>query len=135
MVIGLPVHLDDKGQTMLVICLQFTLSKKAKLCILTRSKLYNNNLCVYKMLHFQYMCLRVINCVSVCVFYGCACMLKNTLCLFRVIHCEYVYFHYHYVGPIFDYLYMCIIIPLFAGQTQVFIMTLKPLFAGLHTRN
>ena len=28
------VHLDDKGQTMLVICLQFTLSKKAKQCIL-----------------------------------------------------------------------------------------------------
>ena len=34
------VHLDDKGQTMLVICLQFTLSKKAKQCILTRSNFY-----------------------------------------------------------------------------------------------
>ena len=32
------VYLDDKGQTILVICLQFTLSKKAKQCILTICK-------------------------------------------------------------------------------------------------
>ena len=36
------VRLDDKGQTMLVICLQFTLSKKAKQSILTRSKFFSN---------------------------------------------------------------------------------------------
>ena len=34
------VRLDDKGQTMLVICLQFTLSKKAKQSILTRSNFF-----------------------------------------------------------------------------------------------
>ena len=34
--------LDDKGQTMLVIYLQFTLSKKAKQSILTRSNFFSN---------------------------------------------------------------------------------------------
>ena len=34
------VRLDDKYQTMLVICLQFTLSKKAKQSILTRSNFF-----------------------------------------------------------------------------------------------
>ena len=47
------VRLDDKGQTMLVICLQFTLSKNAKQSILTRSNFVSNCLQVYKMLHLK----------------------------------------------------------------------------------
>ena len=34
------VRLDDKGQTMLVICIQLTLSKKAKQSILTRGNFF-----------------------------------------------------------------------------------------------
>ena len=52
------VRLDDKGQTMLVIYLQFTLSKKAKQSILTMClsskcffSFFKNCLHVYKMLH------------------------------------------------------------------------------------
>ena len=49
------VHLDDKGQPMLVICLQFTLSRKAKQCILTRNKFYQNCLCShFSLLYFFY---------------------------------------------------------------------------------
>ena len=42
------VRLDDEGQKMLVICLQFTLSKKAKQSILTRSLFFSNCLQAYK---------------------------------------------------------------------------------------
>ena len=47
------VRLDDKCQTMLAICLQFALSKKAKQSILTRSNFFSNCLQVYKMLHLK----------------------------------------------------------------------------------
>ena len=51
------VHLDDKGHPMLVICLQFTLSKKAKQCILTRNKYYQNCLCShFSLLYFFIKC-------------------------------------------------------------------------------
>ena len=56
------VRLDDKGQTMLVICLQFNLSKKAKQSILTRSnffqivyKCYISKKLFYKLLVLKYV--------------------------------------------------------------------------------
>ena len=71
------VRLDDKGQTMLVICLQFTLSKqKAKQSILTRS-------------HFCQIVYKCIQCYILTHFFNQLLVLKYA----NIVIFLYLYFY------------------------------------------